>query len=116
MSMTDIINETLCLFRPLTEYRSLTVDLALGNGLLIWSSGRPLRVVVRNLVHNACKFVEAGGCVRIHTQLGEKGQILFSVLMTENRYPLQSSMLELPRSVSTLPNWNIAAVRIQGWA
>lgn len=57
----------------------MTIDLALEDGLSIRSSGRPLRVVVRNLLHNACKFAEAGGCVRIHTRLGEQGQVVLQI-------------------------------------
>jgi len=38
-----------------------------------------VRVLARNLVHNACKFFADKGCLRIRTRLDEKGTVLLHV-------------------------------------
>jgi len=71
--LADIVNETLALFRPLAEHRALDIALSLEDGLAVRTNGRAIRVVARNLLHNACKFSADGGCLRIRTHLDELG-------------------------------------------
>ncbi len=77
--LADIINETLSLFQPEVDHRGLAVDLSLEDGLSVRANGRAVRVLARNLVHNACKFSANKGCIRIRTRLDEKGTVLLHV-------------------------------------
>jgi signal transduction histidine kinase len=55
------------------------VVLALEDGLAVQANGRAVRVVARNLVHNACKFSSEAGNLRIQTKLVEEGQLLLRI-------------------------------------
>jgi K+-sensing histidine kinase KdpD len=79
LKIAEIIGETLLLFQPVVDHRELTVKFLLENGLSVCADARALRVLARNLLHNACKFSADRGCIRIMTQLDEQGAVLFRV-------------------------------------
>jgi signal transduction histidine kinase len=88
--LADIINETLGLFQPVVDHRGLAVELSLEDGLSVRANGRAVRVLARNLVHNACKFSADKGCLRIRTHLGEEGTVLLRVF--NDGVPLPASI------------------------
>jgi len=98
--LANIITETLCLFQPVVDHRGLAVDLSLEDGLSVRANGRAVRVLARNLLHNACKFSADNGSLRIRTHLGEEGTVLLRVF--NDGVPLPVSISDAAMAASQI--------------
>ncbi len=78
VKVKDIINENVDLFKSLIEKKEIDFSIEIQDDLVAWIDENHLKVVLRNLIHNALKYTWKGGAVKIETAKSEN-QTLISV-------------------------------------
>lgn len=65
VNLADICERTLCSFAVLIETRKLQVQSILPDEVVVQAPPTHVEMLVRNLIENAIKYAETGGCMRV---------------------------------------------------
>jgi PAS domain S-box-containing protein len=78
VNVSTVINENADLFKSLIEKKKIDFSIHTTGDLIAWIDENHLKVVIRNLVHNALKYTRKGGKVKVEAVKADN-QILISV-------------------------------------
>lgn len=67
-----ILDEDLKLFEPLVQQKSIDFSINIPENEKVWIDENHLKVIIRNLVHNALKFTPQGGSIALESKAYEQ--------------------------------------------
>ncbi|MEQ9423959.1 MAG: HAMP domain-containing sensor histidine kinase [Cyclobacteriaceae bacterium] len=78
VELKAIIKETIKIYQDLAQKKKIRIMVDIGENSLIYADENHMKLVVRNLVHNALKFTPSGGVVDI-SSLSQNGSVQLTI-------------------------------------
>ncbi|MFZ4618552.1 MAG: sensor histidine kinase, partial [Rectinemataceae bacterium] len=70
VDLVELVSDTVAMFRPLLEQKGLHLEMRLERRATLRLDARAFQVIIRNLVHNACKYSPEGSELRLSMTRG----------------------------------------------
>ncbi len=99
VDLVELVSDTVALFRPLLEQKGLHLEMRLERRVTLKLDARSFQVIIRNIVHNACKFSADGSELRLSLTRGAE---LISIELFNQGKPISRRVV---KKIERIDEW-----------